>query len=54
MQTWNARQHNTFVTHLQLPLGGDSYAAATARGAAMTYEQIRAFALGAVEELPQI
>jgi hypothetical protein len=43
--------HNSFVTNLQSQLGDDLYTAATARGAAMTYEQITAFAQAAVEDL---
>jgi hypothetical protein len=34
-------------------LGDDRYTATTARGATMTYEQITAFALAAVEDLRQ-
>jgi hypothetical protein len=34
-------------------LGDDRYAAATARGAAMTYEHLTAFALAAVGDLRQ-
>jgi hypothetical protein len=42
--------YNHFVTTLRSQLGDDRYAAATARGAAMTYEQICAFALAAIED----
>jgi hypothetical protein len=45
--------YNQFVTTLRSHLGDDRYRAATARGAAMTYEQITAFALAAVEHLRQ-
>jgi hypothetical protein len=45
--------HNQLVTSLQSELGDDRYAAATARGVAVTYEQISAFALAAVEDLRQ-
>jgi hypothetical protein len=38
---------------VQSELGDDRYATATARGAAMTYEQVSAFALVAVEERRQ-
>jgi predicted ATPase len=40
-----------FVTTLRSRLGDDRYSTATARGAAMTYEQISAFALAAIEDL---
>jgi hypothetical protein len=43
--------HKMFVASLRSQLGDDRYAAATARGAAMTYEQISSFALTAVEDL---
>jgi predicted ATPase/class 3 adenylate cyclase len=46
-------QHEEFVTTVRSQLGDDRYSAATARGAAMTYEQISAFALAAVEDLRQ-
>jgi predicted ATPase len=42
-----------FDTTLRSQLGDDRYAAATGRGAAMTYEQVTAFALAAVEDLRQ-
>jgi hypothetical protein len=45
--------HIEFMATLRSQLGDDRYAAATARGAAMTYEQISAFALAAVEDLRQ-
>jgi predicted ATPase/class 3 adenylate cyclase len=45
--------HNKFVATLRTKLGEDLYTAATARGAAMTYEQITAFALSAVDDLRQ-
>jgi tetratricopeptide (TPR) repeat protein len=41
--------YNEFVTALRSELGEDRYAAATARGAAMTYDQASAFALAAIE-----
>jgi hypothetical protein len=43
--------HNEFVTSLRSQLGDDHYTAATARGAAMTYEQASAFALAVIEGL---
>jgi predicted ATPase/class 3 adenylate cyclase len=43
--------YNEFVTTLRSQLGDDDYTAATARGAAMTYEQASAFALGVIEGL---
>jgi hypothetical protein len=43
--------YDEFVTTLRSQLGDDRYAAATARGAAMSYEQASAFALAAVERL---
>jgi predicted ATPase/class 3 adenylate cyclase len=43
--------HNHFVTNLRSHLGDDVYMAATARGAAMTYDQASAFALVAIEGL---
>jgi hypothetical protein len=45
--------HNQMMKTVPSQLGDDRYAAATARGAAMTYEQITAFALAAVEDLRQ-
>jgi predicted ATPase len=45
--------HNTFGATLRTQLGEDLYIAATARGAAMSYEQASAFALAAVEGLRQ-
>jgi hypothetical protein len=41
--------YDEFVTTLQSQLGQARYSAATARGAAMTYEQARVFALAAIE-----
>jgi predicted ATPase len=41
--------HEEFVATVRSQLGDDAYTAATARGAAMTYEQITTFALAAVE-----
>jgi hypothetical protein len=43
--------HNEFVTSLRSQLGDDHYTAATARGAAMTYEQAGTFALAVIEGL---
>jgi predicted ATPase/class 3 adenylate cyclase len=43
--------HDKLVTTLRSQLGDDDYVAATARGAAMTYEQASAFALVAIEGL---
>jgi tetratricopeptide (TPR) repeat protein len=43
--------HDQLVAAVRSQLGDDRYAAATARGSAMTYEQITAFALAAVEDL---
>jgi hypothetical protein len=43
--------YDEFVTTLRSKLGEDLYKAATARGAAMTYEQASAFALAAIEGL---
>ena len=43
--------HEDFMAMVQSKLGDDSYAAAAAHGAAMTYEQINAFALAAVDAL---
>jgi hypothetical protein len=43
--------YHEFVTKLRSQLGEDRYTAATARGAAMTYEQASAFALAAVNGL---
>jgi hypothetical protein len=43
--------HEEFVATVRAQLGDDAYAAATARGAAMTYEQITAYALVAVKRL---
>jgi predicted ATPase/class 3 adenylate cyclase len=43
--------HNQFMENVRSKLGDDRYSAATARGAAMTYEQIATFALAAVEHL---
>jgi hypothetical protein len=51
--------HDQFMAMVRSELGHDLYTAATARGAAMTYEQINAFALTALEaydhtdDLPQ-
>jgi hypothetical protein len=44
---------NQFAGTLRSQLGDDRYNAATTRGAAMTHEQITAFALAAVEDLRQ-
>jgi hypothetical protein len=41
--------HEKFVATIRSQLGDDAYTAATARGAAMTYEQITTFALAAVQ-----
>jgi predicted ATPase len=41
--------YDEFVTSLRSQLGDDQYAAATGRGAAMSYQQASAFALAAVE-----
>jgi predicted ATPase/class 3 adenylate cyclase len=46
--------HNDVMAKVQSELGDDLYNAATARGAAMTYEHINAFALAAVEPNDQI
>jgi hypothetical protein len=46
--------YNEFIVTIRSQLGDDRYAAATSRGGAMTYEQITAFALAAVEDLRQI
>jgi predicted ATPase len=43
--------HNQFMAAVRSELGEDLYKAATARGAAMTYEQVTAFALAAIEDL---
>jgi hypothetical protein len=43
--------YSQFVTTLQSQLGDDRYTDATARGAAMTYEQATMFALTAIEHL---
>jgi predicted ATPase len=43
--------HNQLMATIESELGDRLYAAAAARGAAMTYEQISAFALAAVQEL---
>jgi predicted ATPase len=43
--------YNEFVTTLRSQLGDDRYTAATARGAAMTYEQVTPYALAAAEHL---
>jgi hypothetical protein len=45
--------YNQILARLRSRLGDDYYVAATARGAAMTYEQITAFALAAVEDRRQ-
>jgi hypothetical protein len=45
--------YKEFTVALRSELGDERYAAASARGAAMTYEQITAFALAAVEDLRQ-
>jgi hypothetical protein len=42
--------HHEIMAAVQSELGSDRYGAATANGAAMTYEQINAFALSAVED----
>jgi hypothetical protein len=41
--------HEELVATVRAQLGDTRYRAATARGAAMTYEQITTFALAAVE-----
>jgi predicted ATPase/class 3 adenylate cyclase len=43
--------YNEFVTTLRSWLGDDDYTDAFARGAAMTYDQVAAFALSAVKDL---
>jgi predicted ATPase len=43
--------YNEFVTTLRSRLGDDGYTSAFARGAAMTYDQVAAFALAAVKDL---
>jgi hypothetical protein len=43
--------HEEFVATVRAQLGDDAYTAATARGAAMTYEQITTFALAAIKRL---
>jgi predicted ATPase/class 3 adenylate cyclase len=43
--------HDKFVTTLRSQLDDDTYTAATARGAAMTYDQASSFALLAIEAL---
>jgi hypothetical protein len=43
--------YDEFVTTLRSQLGDEDYTAATARGAALTYEQAGAFALAAIEGL---
>jgi predicted ATPase/class 3 adenylate cyclase len=45
--------YKKFIVAVQSELGDDRYTAATARGAAMTYEQICAFALAAVDDMRQ-
>jgi predicted ATPase/class 3 adenylate cyclase len=45
--------YNQFAATLRSQLGDDRYNDATTRGAAMTYEQINAFALAAVEDIRQ-
>jgi hypothetical protein len=45
--------YNQFVMTLRSRLGDDRYNAATARGAAMSYEQASAFALAAIAGLRQ-
>jgi hypothetical protein len=45
------RGHNEFMAAVQSELGDDRYEAATARGVAMTYEQVCAFALAAIDDL---
>jgi hypothetical protein len=45
-----ASDHDQLVAAVQSELGDHRYTAATARGAAMTYEQITTFALAAVED----
>jgi hypothetical protein len=42
--------HDRLVAAVQLELGDHRYTAVTARGSAMTYEQITTFALAAVED----
>jgi hypothetical protein len=44
-------RYHELVTTLRAQLGEDHYTAATARGAAMTYEQASVFAMTAIEEL---
>jgi hypothetical protein len=43
--------HDRFMVSVQAQLGDSAYTAATARGAAMTHEQITTFTLAAVERL---
>jgi hypothetical protein len=43
--------HSELMTLVQSQLGHDGYTAATAQGAAMTYDQITAYALAAVESV---
>jgi hypothetical protein len=43
--------HNDIMARVRSELGPDGYAAATAHGAAMTYEQLNAFAMAAVDAL---
>src|SRR5262249_12121024 len=45
--------YKQFIVAIRSELGDDRYSAATARGATMTYEQITAFALAAVENVRQ-
>jgi hypothetical protein len=43
--------YKTFAVAIRSELGDDRYTAASARGAAKTYEQINSFALAAVDGL---
>jgi predicted ATPase len=43
--------HEEFIATVRSQLGDDRYSAATARGAAMSYEQITTFALAAIKRL---
>jgi hypothetical protein len=45
--------YNDFVSTLRSRLGDNRYTVATAHGAVMVYEQATAFALAAIEDLPQ-
>jgi hypothetical protein len=44
--------HKEFIATVRSELGDDNYTAATARGAAMTYEEITAYAIAAVNDAP--